>query len=199
MKKSLVVIALAISVISCNENKPTAAAVKEMKTAYIDTSKLMKEYTEAKDVEAKFKSKSDEMGHQLELEIKRFKADAANFQRNAQANGQLWAQQNGMALQKREQELQYAQQMMSQQLQLQMGTEMDSLVSGIKKYIKSYGKEKGYSYIYGTGESATILYAEDKYDITSEVIKLLNDKYKSGEKMTTLVDSKSKKNAPAKK
>lgn len=198
MKKSLVVIALALSVISCNENKP-AATVKEVKTAYIDTSKLMKEYTEAKDVEEKFKSKSDEMGHKLELEIKRFKADAADFQKNAQANGQLWAQQKGMSLQKREQELQYTQQMMAQQLQQEMGTEMDSLVSGIKKFIKSYGKEKGYSYIYGTGESATILYAEEKYDITDEIIKLLNDKYKSGEKMSAMTDEKSKKTDSSKK
>jgi outer membrane protein len=58
----------------------------------------------------------------------------------------------------------------------------------VKKFIKTYGKEKGYAYIYGTGEAATILYAEDKYDITKDIIKLLNDKYKSGSKPAT--DSK---------
>lgn len=46
-------------------------------------------------------------------------------------------------------------------------------------FIKSYGKEKGYAYIYGTGDAASVLYAEEKYDITKEIIKLLNDKYKS--------------------
>jgi outer membrane protein len=56
---------------------------------------------------------------------------------------------------------------------------MDSLVSGVKKFIKTYGKEKGYSYIYGTGDAASILYAEDKFDITKELIKALNDKYKA--------------------
>jgi outer membrane protein len=180
MKKSLVVIAIALSIISCKETPK----VKEVKTAYIDTSKLMEEYTENKDLQAKFKSKSDEMGHQLELEIKRFKEDAANFQKNAQANGQMWAQQNGPALQKREQELQYAQQVMSQQLQQEMGVEMDSLISGVKKFVKTYGKEKGYAYIYGSEGGSTILYAEDKYDITKDIIKLLNDKYKSGDKLS---------------
>jgi outer membrane protein len=53
------------------------------------------------------------------------------------------------------------------------------VVSSVKKFIKSYGKEKGYAYIYGTGDAASILYAEDKYDITNEIIKLLNDKYKA--------------------
>jgi outer membrane protein len=54
----------------------------------------MKEYTEAKDLEAKYKAKSEEKGKQLEAEINRFKQEAANFQAQA-ANGQAWAQQKG--------------------------------------------------------------------------------------------------------
>ena len=157
MKKALVIIALSISIVACN--KP--AEVKEVKTAYIDTSELMKEYTEAKDLEAKYKTKAEEKGRQLEAEINRFKQEAAGFQAQAQANGQAWAQQKGAELQKKEQQLSYAQQALSQELQQESGKEMDSLVSGVKKYIKSYGKEKGYAYIYGTGDAASILYAED--------------------------------------
>jgi len=179
MKKIVVIIALAISIVSCN--KP-AAEVKEVKTAYIDTSVLMKEYTEAKDLEAKYKAKGEEKGRQLQAEIDRFKQDASSFQAQAQANGQAWAQQKGAELQKREQQLSYAQQALSQQLQQEGGAEMDSLVTGVKKFIKAYGKEKGYAYIYGTGEPASILYAEDKFDITKEVVKLLNDKYKASAK-----------------
>lgn len=173
MKKSIVIFALALSIISCNKQ----TEVKEAKTAYIDTSKLLEDYTAAKDVQDKYKAKSDEMGRELEAEVAKFKADAASFQKNAQANGQAWAQQNGQALQRREQQLQYAQQAMVQQLQQEMGVEMDTLVSDVKKFIKTYGKDKGYDYIYGTGETATVLYAKDNYDITKDVIKLLNDKY----------------------
>jgi outer membrane protein len=178
MKKVLLIIAISISVVACNQT----AAVIEVKTAYVDTSVLMKEYTEAKDLEAKYKAQSEEKGRQLEAEISRFKQDAANFQSQAQANGQAWAQQKGAELQKREQELSYTQQALSQQLQQESGKEMDSLVSGVKKFIKAYGKEKGYSYIYGTGDAATVLYAEDKYDITKDVVKALNDKYKTAAK-----------------
>nr|WP_315189502.1 OmpH family outer membrane protein [uncultured Flavobacterium sp.] len=175
MKKALVIIAVSISLVACN--KP--AEVKEVKTAYVDTSELMKQYTEAKDLEAKYKAQAEEKGRQLEAEIARFKQDAASFQSQAQANGQAWAQQRGAELQKREQQLGYAQQALTQQLQQDSGKEMDSLVSGVKKFIKTYGKEKGYSYIYGTGDAASILYAEDKYDITKDIIKELNDKYKA--------------------
>ena len=173
--KKILLIGISISLIACNKS----ADVKELKTAYVDTSILMKEYTEAKDIEAKYKAKSEEKGRQLQAEISRFKEDAAFFQRNAQANGQAWAQEHGAELQKREQQLTYAQQALSQQLQQESGVEMDSLVNNVKKFIKSYGKEKGYAYIYGTGDAATVLYAEDKYDITKEVIKALNEKTKS--------------------
>jgi outer membrane protein len=186
MKKVLLFIAISISVVACNKT----AEVKEVKTAYVDTQVLMKEYTEAKDLEEKYKAQSSEKGRQLEAEINRFKQDASNFQAQAQANGQEWAQKRGAELQKREQELGYAQQALAQQLQQQGGVEMDSLVSGVKKFIKDYGKKNGYSYIYGTGDAATVLYAEDKYDITKEVVKALNDKYKASSKTDAKEETK---------
>ena len=175
MKKSIAIIAIAASLYACN--KPVE--VKEFKTAYVDTAKLFEEYTEAKDIQAKFKSKSDEMSRELQQEMSRFKQDADYFQKNAQANGQEWAQKNGAALQQRQEKLQQAEQGLARQLQQEMGVESDSMISNVKQFIKSYGKEKGYTYIYGTNESGSILYAEDKFDITKEITKLLNDKYKA--------------------
>lgn len=178
MKRILLFLAISVSLISCNNNNSPAAA-KEFKTAYIDTSKLLEEYTKAKDIEAKYKTKSDVMGKELQTEVARFKAEASSFQKNAQAKGQAWAQENGERLQKKEQELRYAQDSMLQQLQQESGAEMDSLVKNVKSFIKQYGKEKGYDYIYATGEAVSILYAKDQYDITAEIVKVLNEKYQS--------------------
>ncbi|WP_418264470.1 OmpH family outer membrane protein [Flavobacterium faecale] len=186
MKKALIIAAMAVSILSCQK----AVEVKEMKTAYVDTSELMKEYTEAKDLEAKYKAQSEEKGRQLEAEINRFKQDASNFQSQAQANGQEWAQKRAAELQKREQQLGYAQQALSQQLQQESGAEMDTLVMGVKKFIKDYGKKNGYAYIYGTGDVASVLYAEDKFDITKTIIKELNDKYASKGKKEEKVEEK---------
>ena len=79
---------------------------------------------------------------------------------------------------------------MIQQLQQESGAEMDTLVKSVKKYIKEYGKEKGYDYIYGTGEAVSILYAKDQYDITKDIIKLLDQKYKSPGKSEAKTDVK---------
>ena len=180
MKKSLIILAVAFGIVACNE-KP-ASISKEFKTAYIDTSKLMEESLEAKDIEQKFKAKSEKMGGELQAEVNRFKAEAANFQKNAMANGQAWAEKKGAELQQQEQKLTYAQQAMLQQLQQESGVEMDTLVKTYRKIIKDYGKEKGYDYIYGTGETASVLYAKEGYDVTKEIIKMINDKYKSSDK-----------------
>lgn len=189
MKKSLLIIALALSIISCNKETQTTEAAA-FKTAYIDTSKLLDEYTEAKDVEEKYKAKSEEAARKFEVQEANFKADAAYFEKNAQANGQAWAQQKGAELQQRQQQLQYAAQNVGQQLQMELGTEMDTLVKNVKKFIKDYGKEKGYDYVYGTGEAVSILYAKDSYDITDEVVKLLNDKYSAAAKKEETTETK---------
>jgi outer membrane protein len=178
MKKTITALAILFTFIACEK----ATEKNDFKTAYIDTSKLMDESVEAKDIAEKYKEKAKVMGNQLEAEVNRWKSDAANFQKNAQANGQVWAQQKGAELQKREQQLSYAQEAMLRQLQQENGVEMDSLVSGYKKNIKEYGKEKGYDYIYGTGESNAVLYAKDSYDITKDIIKIVNNKYKTAEK-----------------
>ena len=189
MKKSLLIIALAVSIISCNKEQ-TASTSTELKTAYVDTAKLMEEYTEAKDLDAKFKSKSEAEAKKFEVEEANFKAEVANFQKNAQANGQAWAQQKNAELEQRQQRLQYAAQSVSQKLQMDGATEMDSLVKSVKAFITDYGKEKGYDYIYGTGDAATVLYAKEQYDITKEVIKLLNEKYSKEGKIEPAAEAK---------
>lgn len=186
MKKLIFLLALSFAFISCNKTNEPVVASKAFKTAYVDTSKLMEAYQKAKDIEKKYKDKSDQMGKELQAEVAKFKSEAANFQKNAQANGQAWAQANGARLQKKEQELSYAQDAMLRQLQQESGTEMDSLVSHVKKFIKKYGREKGYDYIFATGDAVSVLYAQDQYDLTQEMIKLLNETYASE-------DQKSKK------
>jgi outer membrane protein len=173
MKKIVLLVAISMSIISCN--KSTEA--KDFKTAYIDTQKMMEDYNEAKELDEKYKTKGEVMGRELEVAAKQLKAEMNSFQQNAMAKGQAWAQQKGAELQQREQQLQYAQQGMMQQLQGESGKEMDTLVKSVKQLIKDYGKEKGYDYIYGTGDAATVLYAKDSYDITKDVVKMINDKY----------------------
>ena len=79
MKKIIVVLGLALASISCN-NTTDANGVK---SAYIDTSKLMEESTEAKDIEEKYKAKAEVMGAQLKVEATKLEGEKNAFQANA--------------------------------------------------------------------------------------------------------------------
>lgn len=187
MKKSIVIFALAIAFVSCNKTSET----KEFKTAYVDLVKLIDESIEAKDIEAKYKAKAAEMDAKLNDEGAKLESEFKSFKQNAMANGEAWAQKKGAELQQREQQLRYAQQAMSQQLQGGSGTEMDSLFIKYKKVFKDYGKEKGYDYIFGDNKGENVLYAKESYDVTKDIVKIVNDKYKAdGKKEETTEDKK---------
>lgn len=179
MKKIFSIVVLGAIMASCNN---TQQSKNEFKTAYIDTSKLMEESTEAKDIKAKFENIADEKDNKLKTEAQKLDNEMKSFQANAQKNGQAWAQQKYGELQQRDQQLRYAQQAILSQLQQESGQEMDSLVVKYKKVIKDYGKEKGYDYVFGTGEPASVLYAKDNYDITKEIIEKVNNAYKKSDK-----------------
>ncbi|MCL9804137.1 OmpH family outer membrane protein [Flavobacterium amniphilum] len=186
MKKIVVLAAILFSVVACDK----APEAKEFKTAYIDTVKLMEEYTEIKELEEKFKTKGQVKGRELQIEAKKLEAAKENLQRNAMAKGQEWAQREYASLQQRAQQLAYAEQSIAQELQMEGGTQRDSVVKDVREFIKNYGKQKGYDYVFGTGDAATVLYAKDSYDITKEVIKLLNDRYASKDKSEVKKDEK---------
>ena len=176
MKKTILLFAFAITLISCDKTTET----KEFKTAYIDTSKLLDESTEAKDIEEKFKDKSKVMGNQLEAEVTRWKSEAANFQKNAQANGQAWAQQKYGELQQREQQILQERDQVLAQIQTEGGKLQDTLIKQVKKYIREFGKKEKFDYIFTTSEDApSVIYAKDSYNLTDKLLKELNEQYKA--------------------
>jgi len=194
MKKSLLIIGVSLALFSCNKNEGTAAA--GLKTAYVDTSKLSKDYEAFKDLDSQSKIKQEEMGRELDAKVNELKQDYAAAQSQAAAKGPQWAQLKAQELQKREQDINAMQQSMMKTLQDEFGVKNDSAVSTMKKYVASYGKKKGYDYIYGTGDaSVSIMYAKDGYDITAEVLKELNDSYKGSKPTAATTTTTTKEEA----
>ncbi|WP_438964900.1 OmpH family outer membrane protein [Flavobacterium sp.] len=187
--KKLLIIALGLAIVSCNQTTESTG----LKTAYVDTDKLVEKYQKAIDLEEKYKVKSEEMGRELDAEAKKFQSDYQFASRQAQVKGPQWAQEKAMEMQQREQQLSMKQQAMYKEIQEQSGAEMDSLVTEIKTFIKDYGKKQGFDYVYGTGNIATVLYAKDQYDITEELTKLLNESYTPNKEAKTTEDKEVKK------
>jgi len=180
MKRIAVCLLVLASLASCQKNEPKEKeipAVKTFKSAYINTVELMDKSEEAKAIQKKYDAESKTKGASLAKQIAEWKKEAAQFQKNAAANGQEWAQRKGQELQSREEQLGYAQQQLVSSLEAKLGKEMDVLKKKYKDLIKKYGKEKQLDYIYGTGDVNTILYARDSYDITKDIIQKVNTAY----------------------
>jgi len=167
IKRFIGVAAVAILMVSCNEQK----------TAYVDTTVLIKEYKEMKDVEAEFTSKSDSVRMQLDSAANAFQQEVQAYQSQMKSMSESQRKEKEQELMQKQQMLQQQQQMVGNKLREQSNTVMDSMVTKIKDYVKDYGKQKNYTYIFGSNESANIMYAEEGLDITQDILKELNEEY----------------------
>lgn len=166
--KNVVVVFLMLVVVSCQQEK----------IGFVDNVKLMEQYQEKIDVEAGFKVKADALTKKRDSISQAFQMEAQAFQVKAQKLSQAKAQEEYGAMQQKGQMIGQQLQQEDQQLQLLGQTEMDSIISKVKKEVKAYGKANGYSYILGGGDGGSVLYGSDANDLTAEIVKILNDKYK---------------------
>jgi outer membrane protein len=51
------------------------------------------------------------------------------------------------------------------------------VLTQLNQYIYDYGKKEGCDFIYGASGNGSIMYAADKFDITEEVIKYVNQRF----------------------
>lgn len=164
MKKLFFLVILTVVFTSCNEDK----------TAYVDTTRLIKEYSEMKEVESQFTSRSEVIKQELDSVAKGFQQEVMEYQENMATMSQAERQAKEQELMQKQQMLQQQQQMRSGQLRQESDAVVDSLITKVKDFVKEYGKKNDYKYIFGSNESANIMYAEEGLDITDEVLKELN-------------------------
>lgn len=164
MKKLIMVVLVAAGLTSCNEQK----------TAYVDTTKLIQEYKEMKDVEQEFTSKSDKVKVQLDSLAQSFQTEVQAYQEKMGGMSADQRKEIEDGLMRKQQAIQQQQQMMGNQLRQESDVVIDSIVNKVKDYVKDYGKKNDYTYIFGSNESANIMYAKEGLDITEEILEKLN-------------------------
>ena len=164
MRKLFAVLVLGAVLTGCNEQK----------TGYVDTTRLLQEYSEMKEVETEFTAKSETLKSELDSVAKLFQAEVVAFQEDMATMSRAEQEEGQMEFMRKQQMLQQSAQMKSNQLRMESDKVIDSLVTKVKDFVADYGEEKGYTYIFGSNESANIMYAEEGLDITDEVLEELN-------------------------
>ncbi|GGG36786.1 OmpH family outer membrane protein [Bizionia arctica] len=168
--KNIFLIALAvITLVSCDQSQ---------KTGFIDNSELINKYQEKIDIEAKFKILIETFQKRTDSIGRAFQVEAQAFQQKAQTMSDAQAQQEYQVLSQKQQMLQQGIQAEEQQIQLESQTEIDSLISKVRGYVKDYGQKNGYTYIFGSNEGGSVIYGSEANDITKTILDALNAGYK---------------------
>lgn len=170
MKNIFYVAAVAFTLTACQS---------ESKIGFVDNGTVINDYQEKKDIETKFQAKEEAFRERADSVGKSFQLEAQQTQLEAQKSPQAKAQELMGGLQQKQQLLQQQMQMEQQQLQQEFQTEMDSVISKVKKHVKDYGKKNGYTYILGTSDAAaTVMYGAETNDLTKTILDALNKEYK---------------------
>jgi outer membrane protein len=168
MKKILLSLTLVVSFMSCQGEK----------TAYVDNTVLLQEYNKMKTNEAEFEKKSQAMSNELDSIAGLFQQEVQEFQDNMKSMSTQERERRQGELVQKQQMLQQRQQQKSQMLRQESDQAIDSLIAEVKQYVSDYGKERGYAYIFGSNESANIMYAKEGLDITEDVLEVINGQEK---------------------
>ncbi len=168
LMKRLVLAVAVLGLVSCNQDK----------IAYVDNGELINDYQEKIDVEAKFKIKVEAFSKKRDSLSQSFQLEAQEFDTKSKGMGQKAAQEQYNVLMQKRQFLGQQIQQEEQAIQQASQTEIDSLISKVKKHVKAYGKKEGYTFILGANEGGSVMYGADAKNVTSAVLKELNDAYK---------------------
>lgn len=170
MKKLGIIVVLAISLLSCTETK----------IAYVDVEELMKEYKGTKDAEAEMKIKSDKLRAELDSLDRGWQLKVRDYQQKAERMSAKNRADQEQILMQEQQAINQRQQMIQQQVQTEGQESLKTISKEIKDFVDSYAKEHGYNFILGTsGDTGTVIYGEEKTDVTDDVLLKMNKAYKA--------------------
>ena len=175
MKKIILSLAVVASIMSCSNDK----------TAYVNNSELIQGYYKMKTTEERFDKKSQSLSDELDSVAGEFQKEVEEFQKGMNKMSTKERERIQGELVQKQQRLQQQQQQKSQMLRQESDQAIDSLITEVKDFVTEYGKTNGYTYIFGSNESANIMYAKEGRDITETVLEALNAESSEGEKTTT--------------
>ncbi|WP_199120375.1 OmpH family outer membrane protein [Pedobacter sp. ASV28] len=159
--------------------KPVATVdANQDKIVFVDSDSLLNQYEYFKVLKTKMEAKGKAADADLKAKGLAFQRDAQQYQ--AQANS-MTAEQRAATeqrLARKQQELQAYQQNAGSAFQNEQAKEQEALYNKVADFLKEYAKKKGYKmvlkYQKGMGD---ILFADESLDVTTEVIKGLNEAY----------------------
>ncbi len=189
----LLCIAISISFTSCDKKEaPKGTAIKTSNQvansetsgntlAYVEVDSLLTQYEFCIKEKAALEAKSKQYEAQINAKMSQFQKASVDFQQKVQS-GAFTSQAQGEAAQQRLIRLQQEGAKLQQDVQQRMLKAQEkfnkTLRDSVQSFLKDYNREKHYDMIISK-QGDNVLYANDKLDITKEVVDGLNKRFKN--------------------
>lgn len=189
-KSSIVAAAIAVlfagSLASCSNSQPSitpASSIAEgasLPIAYVNTDSLLANYNMAKDLNEELIKKTEDARASINSQAAALEKEVNEFQRKVQTNAFLneqRAQSEATRLQNKKDQLDQLNYKLQNDLAQEQAQMNDRLIDTIQSVLKEYNAVKKFELILSNTMHDNILLDNPKYDITNELLEILNSRY----------------------
>ena len=189
-KSSIVAAAIAVlfagSLASCSNSQPSitpASSIVEgvsLPIAYVNTDSLLANYNMAKDLNEELIKKTEDARASINSQAAALEKEVNEFQRKVQTNAFLneqRAQSEANRLQNKKDQLDQLNYKLQNDLAQEQAQMNDRLIDTIQSVLKEYNAVKKFELILSNTMHDNILLDNPKYDITNELLEILNSRY----------------------
>lgn len=167
---SFIILCLVFLVSSCE--------TKVEKTAYINNTEILKGYYKMKEAKKEFDARNEKLSKEIDSIASDLRLQIESYQMNRPKMKPFQRENEEERLLELQQKLQREQQAKSRNLEEESDEVINEIVKEVRDKIAKYGERHNYDYIFGSNESANILYAKKGKDITLDVLEELNARKK---------------------
>ncbi len=167
---------------SASDGNVNAGATK---IVYINTDTLMNNYQHAVELNEAFLKKQEERRTELNVKAKSLDQELNEFQRKLQNNGFLTearAMDARDQLLVKQENLRRLQQEMIDKTAREQNDLNKQLFEEITDALQQYNQAKGFNIVLSTQMGGNVLFAQEGFDITPDIVNLLNENYKNSVK-----------------
>lgn len=176
-----------------NAKQADAASGGNLKLAYINSDSVLKYYDYFKVSREKIETKGMQLDRDLKARATSLQGEFESYQRsvNSLTIGQARAVEEDLT--KKRQNLQLYQENLSQQMQLDQEKMTKELYDKVTSFLRKYGEENNLQIVFKYDATSDVLFASDSMDISTTVVKGLNEAYRLEKSMPAVQDSVTKK------
>ncbi len=164
-----------------------------LRLAYINSDSVLKYYDYFKASREKLEAKGMQLDKDLKARATGLQGEFDSYQRtvNSLTIGQARAVEEDLT--KKRQNLQLYQESLSQQMAVDQERMTKELYDKVTSFLRKYGEENNLQIVFKYDATSDVLFASDSMDISTTVVKGLNEAYRLEKSMPAATDSVTKK------